>query len=183
MKLLALLTVSLLASCCGSHKVAPKQTAPLQTSTNAQERYEHLKTLVGDWELVGGERLGEQVEAMQAVPFVRYGVSSGGHSVTEELFVDTPREMLSVYYIDAGKLKMDHYCSLGNQPRMVAYPGDTDYFDFHLVGISNLKGDNELHISSHALELTGPDELTMYWGATKDQSPSQGSRYILKRMR
>ena len=86
----------------------------------AEADYEQLKTLTGDWYLVRGVRLGVELEANYDEPFMSYSVSSGGHSVVEEIFVGKPNEMTSVYYLDMGRLMMDHYCSLGNQPRMIA---------------------------------------------------------------
>ena len=90
--------------------------------------------------------------------------------------------MVSIYYLDHGQLNMDHYCSLGNQPRMVALPAEGNKIEFQLIGITNLYDEDELHISSHALVLNGPNELTAYWGATEDRIAFEGSMYNVKRM-
>ena len=103
---------------------------------DSEFRYEHIKELVGDWYLEGGVRLGEKVEQNLDNPFVTYSISSGGHSVIEKLFVGQPNEMVSIYYLDNGQLKMDHYCSLGNQPRMVAIPGNQERIDFRIIGLN-----------------------------------------------
>lgn len=144
--------------------------------------FERVKSLSGDWYLVGGMRLGKQLEADPDDPFLSYSVSSGGHSVIEKLFVGKPNEMTSIYYLDSGRLMMDHYCSLGNQPRMVAIAGSEDEIPFRLITVGNMADADELHISSHALEFKGPDELTAHWGATRDRGAVSGSIYEVKRM-
>jgi hypothetical protein len=146
--------------------------------------YGVLKSLTGDWYLVGGERLGKKVEPNLKEPFMSYAVNSGGHAVVAKVFGGSPNEMISIYYLDMGRLKMDHYCSLGNQPRMVSVPSAGNLgLTFEVVGISNMPEKNDLHISSHKLEFNGADELTVYWGATKNQQPSSGSVYNVKRNR
>ncbi|MEE2719513.1 MAG: hypothetical protein VX727_06995 [Planctomycetota bacterium] len=147
----------------------------------AEADYERFKTLSGDWYLVRGVRLGVELESNYDEPFMTYSVSSGGHSVVEELFVGKPNEMTSVYYLDTGRLMMDHYCSLGNQPRMIAVAGPKDKIPFKLLSVSNMADENELHISSHSVEFDGPDELTVRWGATEDKKPMGGSFYTVKR--
>ena len=147
----------------------------------AEADYVRIKSLEGDWYLVGGERLGKPVEPDAEAPFLTYEISSGGHAVIEKLYAGKPNEMISVYYLDMGRLNMDHYCSLGNQPRMVAVPAGDDFIEFQLVGISNHPDENALHISSHTLEFDGPDALSVYWGATEDQVPFDGSVYHVKR--
>ena len=148
---------------------------------DSEFRYGQIKELVGDWYLEGGVRLGETVEQNLDDPFDTYSISSGGHSVIEKLFVGQPNEMVSVYYLDNGQLKMDHYCSLGNQPRMVAIPGNKERIDFEIIGISNLKDQDELHISSHALEFNENNELIAYWGATEDGIAFDGSMYRVRK--
>ena len=148
----------------------------------SQADYERLKSLSGDWFLVSGVRLGVELEPNLEDPFLTYAVSSGGHSVVEKLFAGKPNEMTSVYYLDSGRLMMHHYCSLGNQPRMIAVADPGDEIAFRLIGVSNMKDENELHISSHALEFNGPDELTAVWGATQEGVSGGGSRYTVRRL-
>ena len=159
---ICLLSFLVLSGCTSTQKSSASSSERIVSEAN----YEHLKSLSGDWHLVGGVRLGKKVEANFEEPFLSYSVSSGGHAVIEKLFVGKPNEMVSIYYLDMGRLNMDHYCSLGNQPKMVAMPSDDNEITFQLVGISNLNSEDELHISSHALKFDGPDEMTVYWGAT-----------------
>ena len=175
---LTLLCALALPGCNGQHK----QDAQGATDrAKAEARYARIQALSGDWYLTRGVRLGVDVEADPDEPFVSYSVSSAGHSVIEKLFVGKPNEMTSVYYLDDGRLMMDHYCSLGNQPRMVAIDGQENEIPFKLIVVSNMNNQNDLHISSHSLEFVGSDELIARWGATEDQEPMGGSRYMLKR--
>ena len=172
------LLVMFILSGCNS---VQKDATPPSDRALWKNNYENLKSLSGDWHLVGGHRLGKKIEPNTAEPFLSYSISAGGHAVVEKLFVDKPNEMVSIYYLDSGRLNMDHYCSLGNQPRMVAVPSEDYELAFKLIAVSNMTDKNDLHISSHAFEFHGPDELTVYWGATKEQNESNGSVYKVKR--
>ena len=160
---------------------SPKNATTATGRITSEADYARLKTLAGDWYLVRGVRLGVELEANDVEPFMTYSVSSGGHSVVEEIFVGKPNEMTSVYYLDTGRLMMDHYCSLGNQPRMIAAAGPQDEIPFELITVSNMADENELHISSHSVEFDSPDQLTVRWGATQDQKPMGGSFYTVRR--
>ena len=175
---LVLLSMLFMSGCCGSKKTTTSGGARAVTEA---ANYERLKALSGDWYLVSGERLGVEVEADPDEPFISYSVSSGGHSVIENLFVDKPNEMTSIYYLDSGMLYMDHYCSPGNQPRMRTRATVGDDIRFKLLSVGNMPDKNDLHISSHSVEFDGPNELTVRWGATKDQKPMTGSFYTVER--
>ena len=170
----------LLVSACA----APQSTPASQAERVVSEAdYDRIKALLGDWYLVGGERLGKVVEANLEEPFLSYAITSAGHSVVEKLFVDQPMEMTSVYYLDKGRLRMDHYCSLGNQPKMVAVSASAENeIAFQTVEVGNMADEDTLHISSHSLEFNGPGEMTVYWGATEGQEPTGGSMYKVKKL-
>ena len=176
--IVGILFMLIMSGCCWSKKNTTSGGAWSVTQT---ADYERLKALSGEWYLVSGERLGVEVEAAPGEPFMSYSVSSGGHSVIEKLFVGKPNEMTSIYYLDSGMLYMDHYCSLGNQPRMKTRPTVGDDIDFKLLSVGNMTAKNDLHISSHSVEFDGPNELTVRWGATKDQKPMTGSFYTVER--
>ncbi len=165
-------------------KSTQKGTASTSSQSLSKTNYERIKSLSGDWYLVGGNRLGKEVPPNLEEPFLSYSISSGGHSVIEKLFVNKPNEMVSIYYLDMGRLNMDHYCSLGNQPKMVSSTNAEDEISFELVDITNLNDKNDLHISSHALEFVGSNDLTVYWGATEDQKAFDdwASVYKVKRI-
>jgi hypothetical protein len=182
---LALLLLALLAACCNKQATykdsMQSSDVPSISHSVAKANFDKIKSLEGNWVLIGGKRLGKPVDPVPGKPFLTYNISAGGHAVIEKLFAGTSKEMVSIYYLADSDLMMDHYCSLGNQPRMVALPSDDFKIEFKMIGITNFNDDNDLHISSHALEINGQDELTAYWGATSNQTVSPGSHYIVKR--
>jgi hypothetical protein len=173
------LLVLIFATACSS---PPSSAVSQAERAVSEDDYDRIKSLLGDWYLVGGERLGKVVEPNLEEPFLTYAITSAGHSVVEKLFVDQPSEMTSVYYLDKGRLKMDHYCSLGNQPKMVAVAGAENEIAFQVVEVGNLEDKDALHISSHSLEFNGTGEMTVYWGATERQKPTGGSMYKVKKL-
>jgi hypothetical protein len=70
---------------------------------------------------------------------------------------------------------MSHYCSLGNQPFLVALPNAEEDITFEFVKLGNMKDVNEQHIHSHAIEFHNENEMTAHWGARKTK------RHIKKR--
>ena len=71
---------------------------------------------------------------------------------------------------------MTHYCSLGNQPFLVAVPDAEEDITFEFVKLGNMKDLNEHHIHSHALEFHNENEMTAHRGGQKDQAPYQKER-------
>ena len=79
---------------------------------------------------------------------VEYRLTAGGNVVMEVLFPGSSHEMISMYYLDRGKLVAKHYCSMGNQPEMALdEEGSTSgelRFDF--TGGTNLDAGKDAHI-------------------------------------
>jgi hypothetical protein len=131
-------------------------------STNAQ-RLEALKQLAGDWVEVGKEgKPGDKV-----VSSIR--VTSGGTTVQETMFPGTDHEMVTMYHLDGEDLILTHYCSLGNQPRLRAEPGqDDNKIVFKFVSATNLKSGDDHHIHGATLNLLGKDHFKAEWVSCKD---------------
>lgn len=115
------------------------------------------------------------------MPFLTYATSAAENCVIEKLFAGQTKEMTTVYFLDKGQLSMHHYCSLGNQPSMVAVPAEGDEIVFQLLAVGNMSDPNDLHISSHSLKFTGEDMLTALWGATKEQTAASSSVFNVER--
>ena len=135
--ILAFLSVILVTGCCATKS----QRMPDHPRAIIQDDYDQIKALAGDWYLVRGVRLGVELESN----------------------FDEPNEMTSVYDLNAGQLYMDHYCSLGNQPRMVAAPTTLDEIPFKLLSVTNMAGKNDLHISSHSAATTRSTATKADW--------------------
>ncbi|HXD18059.1 MAG TPA: hypothetical protein VN654_13675 [Vicinamibacterales bacterium] len=122
-----------------------------ETSTDAAPvaGFEQLKTLAGSW--VG------QLTTIPAVPaatgnFVQFSlrVTSRGNALVHEMSVSgLPDHPLTMFYLDAGRMTLTHYCDAGNRPRMVGTlspDGKTVEFDF-----LDLSGGNERGHMHHAV--------------------------------
>src|SRR5512135_2248383 len=87
-------------------------TASAADTLSPQAAFDKLKALSGEW--VGKIDDREKGDLIK----VSYKTTSGGTVVAETLFVGTDHEMVTMYFLDKGKLVLVHYCSGGNQPRM-----------------------------------------------------------------
>ncbi|GEM_PF-1275680 len=166
-------------------EILPTQSVKALESTVdvklSERQFEKIKSLVGNWYLTGGNQLGKELEPDPEVPFLTYATSAAENCVIEKLFAGQTKEMTTVYFLDKGQLSMHHYCSLGNQPSMVAVPAEGDEIVFQLLAVGNMSDPNDLHISSHSLKFTGEDTLTALWGATKEQTAASSSVFNVER--
>ena len=92
---------------------------------NAQQSFDEIKTLSGNWAGRGSD--GSPVE-------VSFKVMGNGSSVMSEINSHKHSDtMVSVFHLDKDRLLITHYCGAGNQPRMQATTspdGKTITFDF-----------------------------------------------------
>ena len=178
--------LAVLGSALGSFPLSGCHTPEKPVATTAERiasvaDFERLKMLSGDWYLISGVRLGVELEPNLEEPLVSYVVGSEGRSVVEKCFVGGPEETTSVYYLDSGRLMMDHRCSQGHQTRMVASSHAGNQIDFRPVGMSDPGDQDELHLSFHALVFDGPNELTAEWGSTRGGVAGAAIRYTVER--
>src|SRR5262245_6922997 len=102
---------------------------------------EKMKKLGGTW--VAADKDGKPTD--QVVSVVK--VIGGGSVVHETLFPGQAHEMVSVYFVDGGELVMNHYCVLGNQPRMKADPkSPANKIRFEFAGGTNLDPARDKHM-------------------------------------
>jgi hypothetical protein len=92
---------------------------------NAQQSFDQIKSLAGNWEGKGAD--GSAVA-------VSFKVMGNGSSVVSEINSHKHGDnMVSVFHMDKDRLLITHYCGAGNQPRMQATTspdGKTITFDF-----------------------------------------------------
>ena len=92
---------------------------------DAQQSFDQLKSLAGNWEGKGSD--GSAVE-------VSFKVMGNGSSVVSEINSHKHGDnMVSVFHMDKDRLLITHYCGAGNQPRMQATTspdGKTITFNF-----------------------------------------------------
>lgn len=115
--------------------------------------FERVKTLVGTWR--GKVDMGEGPVEMIA----EYRLLAAGSVVEERVFPGTPHEMVTMYYDQAGKLAMTHYCILGNRPAMKLKSADEKSIKFDFDPVCGINPSKESHM--HALSITFEDADTI----------------------
>ena len=151
---------------------------PLTSGDVARAQFERIRSLAGAWKGTFGS--GESVGPGET----RFRLTAGGSAVEEVLFPGTPHEMVTFYHLDGERLVLTHYCSAGNQPRMVARSGARDLgaktirFDF--AGATTLASPYAGHM--HEAELTiDDDRLTTRWTFYEGGEPAEVARFDLVR--
>jgi hypothetical protein len=131
-----------------------------QAATTAADAFASLKKLQGEWR---GPAMMKGMPPSHSI----YRVTAGGSAVQETVFPGTKMEMLSVYHMDRGRLLMNHYCALGNQPRMKlnARKSTATELVFDFDGGTNLNPHRDAHMHSLTLTIprptkTGPQKIT-----------------------
>lgn len=126
------------------------------------EAFEKLKSLAGHWE-------GESDDDAKVTADIE--VASDGHSVLEkfQLAEDGSRmNMMTVYYLDGGTLKLTHYCHSGNQPTMSGrYDRERGTLTFDLLSATNLKPE-DLHMHHAVFTLVDATHFREAWTLYKD---------------
>ena len=100
--------------------------------------------MVGTWYLADVDEAG--------APTAVYRVVANETAVEERLFPGPAKEMLTTYFIDAGRLTLTHFCGLGNQPTMAAVDGPDDEINFEFIGITDLTAPTSQHMHEHTLD-------------------------------
>ena len=101
--------------------------------SDAQKSFEKLKTLAGFWE--GHATTLPQQPAMEGkLMQVSLRVTSTGNALMHEMTQSgMPDDPITMFYVDADRLLLTHYCDAGNRPRMtgkISADGKTLEFDF-----------------------------------------------------
>ena len=119
--------------------------------------FDKLKVLAGEW--TGKNSEGHQLK-------VTYEISSGGSTLLEKTESSDEPTMLTIYHMDNGDLRLTHYCSAGNQPRMRAASVSPDAREilFEFVDVTNLKGATDGYINSLTLTIQNNNHITQKWG-------------------
>lgn len=129
---------------------------PLHAAANPG--FAKLASLVGAWEctLPNGTRA-----------TVRYELVSDGSAVLERLSGAhrSDLDMVTVYHVDGPALRLTHFCSAGNQPRMKAEPvaGDVHELRFGFVDATNLASPDEGHMHALVVRFEDADHFTQEW--------------------
>src|SRR5262249_3851473 len=107
---------------------------------------------------------------------LRYEVVSGGSAVVERFENDAmgpANAMITVYYVDAKRLIMQHYCMAGNQPRMQAesFNPATGELRFAFLDASGLSSPEAGHMHNATFRLIDADHLSQDWQFVENGKP------------
>jgi hypothetical protein len=145
---------------CAAAAIALTACASVPSAEVADDgaRFDRFKALAGEWTATGQ---GDAPDGSK----VSYRVTAAGSAVVETVFVGSPHEMVTVYRLDGGRLRLTHYCALGNQPGMVALPGGgaADVVEFDLDQLGNGDPSRDAHMHHAKFEFLSPDRLKTSW--------------------
>lgn len=158
---LALALVAALAIPRAAHALAPT------------EAFDKLKALSGTWSA--------EVKGMGAAATVAWKTTAGGSAVVETLFQGTDHEMMSVYFLDGGTLRMTHYCAAGNQPRMRydAKRSTAEELVFVFDGGTSFNPKKDMHIHEGRILFT-PAGVQERWVAWADGAQADVKEFTLR---
>jgi hypothetical protein len=134
-------------------------TATVFAQSDAQKSFDRLKLLSGTWQGTASE--GKAVE-------VTFRDISGGSALISEIHAKDHPDMVSMIHFDgANKLLMTHYCSAGNQPRMLATTSaDGKTITFKFVDGTNLSTEMG-HMQSLVVTIPDANHHTEEWTYAK----------------
>jgi len=147
-------------------------TASAFAAPSAQQSFEQIKRLAGNWEGKGSD--GKTVD-------VSFKVMGNGSSVVSE--INAPGDnMVSVFHMDKDRLLITHYCGAGNQPRMKATAssdGKTLTFDF--VDGTNLMPSQIGHMQQLIVTMLDPDHHGERWILKTNDGKEMTENFELQR--
>jgi hypothetical protein len=166
--------------CCATDALATEASAPRQASLaslpgSAAPHLDEIKKLVGDWYQVGDD--GKPSEQLVS----SYRVTAGGSAVIETLFPGEEHEMISMYFMDGGDLRLTHYCSLGNAPRFRAERSKNG-LAWRCLGVHNLDSHRAAHMHEGHTDWHGADHITGTWLQTNDGEVTYTAAFELIRV-
>jgi len=136
--------------------------------------FDKIKSLAGTWKGTGSEG-GSDMEVV-----VKYRVVSGGSAVEETIAEGTPHEMVTMFYMDGPKLKLTHYCTMHNQPRMKLVASNSA-LKFEFEGGANCSADG-MYMGNLAFTQLSKDHLKARWGMISKGKETSHVDMDLKRL-
>ena len=172
---LGILHLTLLTLFLGIFGCTNKKSEIKNSLTDTEDAISYLKGLEGKWVAV--------LDSDQSKYGFEYILSARDGVIIERLRTDIPTEMLTVYNLDNGILRANHFCQLQNQPNLIAVASETEG-DLHFLcdgQVGNTASHDELHM--HGYHLMKTDSSLIVWmDMYKDGVLDFESRYELFRV-
>ncbi len=143
----------------------------------ASAEFERLKTLVGTWK--GKTDMGQGPMEFR----VEYRLVAGGSVIEERIFAGTPKEMVTMYHDQHGKLALTHYCMLGNRPGMLLKSSDDKTLKFDFDDRCGLDAKSEMHMHSLSITFDDADTISQNWRLFADGKAKDDHPFTLKRVK
>ncbi|MAD81215.1 MAG: hypothetical protein QGF59_12845 [Pirellulaceae bacterium] len=151
-----------------------KKRSSGKKAKQAEAIFDKIKSLSGDWIATKGEHKGELTLSVRVI--------AGGTAVVETEFPGSPQEMITVYHLDGNKVMLNHYCMLGNQPRMRVKKGDNDdTLVFEFAGATNLASKDDAHMHEGKLKFVDQDTVHSTWVMFKDDKAMEEHTFEMTR--
>jgi hypothetical protein len=171
MKTLCVSALSLLAVCtqllAGEPMAAPKLSS----------EFERMKGLVGTWK--GKADMGGGMMEFA----VEYRLISGGTAIEERIFAGTPKEMVTIYHDQKGKIALTHYCMLGNQPGMAFKTADSKSIQFDFDPKCGVDEKSEMHMHALTITFNDADTIIQDWKLFQDGKLKDSHPFTLRRVK
>jgi hypothetical protein len=147
---------------------------PAAAEVDAKTAFAKLKTLAGNWNGVGDNRVASAVS---------YRLGADGNTVIETQCGGTAQEMLTVYNVVGSDLVATHYCNLGNQPHfkldLKSSTADKLVFDFD--GGVGFDPGKDGHIHGGTINFASGKVDTL-WDYYEGGQKKAGTRFQLSRL-
>jgi hypothetical protein len=131
-----------------------KQSEIQNPPEDIESKYNYLKELEGKWIVQGGK---------EGIFGWEFELTSRESVIIERLKKGTRTEMLTIYNLDDGILRANHFCQLQNQPNLTAVASEIEG-DLHFLctgQVGNTKSHNELHM--HGVHFQKMDSSLVIW--------------------
>jgi len=131
----------------------------LTAPADSQAAFAKLQSLVGTWEGTANDGSKSRVQ---------YEAIAGNSAVVERFVNDkmgAENAMVTVYYLDGGRLLLQHYCMAKNQPRMKAETFDAaaNELRFEFVDATGLPNAQAGHMHNATIRFIDANHISQEW--------------------
>jgi len=139
-------------------------------ASSYDDAFSKLKTLVGTWDVEGED--GQVTYAL---------TGRGGGTVIERFTGETT--MSTFYHRDGDALRLTHYCSAGNQPRLkaVGYDPKTKRLEFGFVDVTNLASPDTYYTRGLEIRFADTNRIVLGFTGVEDGETTVSSVTLIRR--
>lgn len=133
-----------------------KPASATPSADAAKAAFEKLKGLAGRWQSKStiGWEAGDDVRV----------IGRGSAVIFSSEFKDVPGEgMVTLYFLDRGRLKLTHYCEAGNQPTLVATEILPEGITFEFESGTGMASRDTGHMDKVVMRFRTSDHFTEQW--------------------